>query len=165
MLCCCHWSQHMERKMGGRLMNHHQATASDLSTVLPKIKRRQRICPLIKFHFWHSSGTVFVGIKGEEKNWIHKKICASEAWRHGGGIWVISGLISTYLFDKKRPLRILRSCGPALSISPEVWTKTTGEAAFSQYGPRPWNSLPKGFRLLFERLKTALLSLPSDRFL
>lgn len=91
-----------------------------------------------------------------------------ETWR-----WNLSDLWADFYSSiwQKRPSRTLRSCAPALSISTGVWTKTTGEAAFSQYGPRPWNSLPEGFKVVeivdafWKKAKTALFSLAFDRSL
>ena len=78
----------------------------------------------------------------------------------------LNGLGPSYLSDLSyQPSRILRSSGTGLLIVPRVRTKTHGEAAFSHFGPRLWNSLPEGIRTaetvgVFKgRLKTHLFSL------
>ena len=55
----------------------------------------------------------------------------------------LKGLGPSYLSDmllSYQPSRVLRSSGTGLLIIPRVKTKTYGEAAFSHYGPRLWNS-------------------------
>lgn len=80
----------------------------------------------------------------------------------------LNGLGPTYLSDmllSYQPSRVLRSSGTGLLIIPRVNTKTHGEAAFSHYGPRLWNSLPESIRtaetvdVFKRRLKTHLFGL------
>ena len=80
----------------------------------------------------------------------------------------LNGLGPSYLSDlllSYQPSRTLRSSGTGLLIVPKVRTKTHGEAAFSHYGPRLWNSLPEGVRtaetvdIFKRRLKTHFFSL------
>uniref|UniRef100_A0A672IAL3 Reverse transcriptase domain-containing protein n=1 Tax=Salarias fasciatus TaxID=181472 RepID=A0A672IAL3_SALFA len=79
----------------------------------------------------------------------------------------LNGLAPSYLADlflPYRPSRALRSSGSALLCVPKARTKTHGEAAFSHYGPRLWNSLPENLRTaetvdIFKgRLKTHLFN-------
>ncbi|XP_054864080.1 uncharacterized protein LOC129348233 [Amphiprion ocellaris] len=79
----------------------------------------------------------------------------------------LNGLAPSYLSDlllTYRPSRILRSSGSGLLSIPQARTKTHGEAAFSHYGPRLWNSLPENLRtaetvdIFKRRLKTHLFN-------
>ena len=80
----------------------------------------------------------------------------------------LNSLGPSYLSDlllSYQPSRVLRSSGTGLLIIPRAKTKTHGEAAFSHYGPRLWNSLPEGIRtaetvdVFKRRLKTHLFGL------
>ena len=79
----------------------------------------------------------------------------------------LNGLGPSYLSDlllSYQPSRTLRSSGTGLLTIPRVRTKTHGEAAFSYYGPRLWNSLPENLRaaetvdVFKKRLKTHLFN-------
>ena len=79
----------------------------------------------------------------------------------------LNGLAPSYLSDlllPYRPSRTLRSSGSGLLSLPKARTKTQGEAAFSYFGPRLWNSLPENLKtaetvgIFKKRLKTHLFS-------
>ena len=76
-----------------------------------------------------------------------------------------NGLGPSYLSDLLyQPTRTLRSPGTSLLTIPQVSSKKHGEAAFSCYGPRLWNSLPENLRVaetaevFKKRLKTHLFN-------
>ena len=80
----------------------------------------------------------------------------------------LNGLGPSYLSElllSYQPSRTLRSSGAGLLVVPHTKTKTHGEAAFSHYGPKLWNSLPENIRtaetvdVFKRRLKTHLFSL------
>ena len=86
-------------------------------------------------------------------------------------VFRLNGLGPPYLSDlllPYRPSRTLRSSGTGLLTIPQVRSKTHGEAAFSYYGPRLWNSLPENLRaaetvdVFKKRLKTHLFTLLFD---
>uniref|UniRef100_A0A671UM61 Reverse transcriptase domain-containing protein n=1 Tax=Sparus aurata TaxID=8175 RepID=A0A671UM61_SPAAU len=79
----------------------------------------------------------------------------------------LNGIAPSYLSDlllPYQPSRTLRSSGSGLLSLPKPRTKTHGEAAFSHYGPRLWNSLPENLRsaetvdIFKGRLKTHLFN-------
>lgn len=79
----------------------------------------------------------------------------------------LNGLGPSYLSDLLliyQPSRTLRSSGTGLLTIPQVCSKTHGEAAFSYFGPRLWNSLPENLRaaetvdVFKKRLKTHLFN-------
>ena len=79
----------------------------------------------------------------------------------------LNGLGPSYLSDLLlvyQPPRTLRSSGTGLLTIPQVSSKKHGEAAFSYYGPRLWNSLPENLRVtetaevFKKRLKTHLFN-------
>ena len=79
----------------------------------------------------------------------------------------LNGLGPSYLSDlllSYQPSRTLRSSSTGLLTIPHVRSKTHGEAAFSYYGPRLWNSLPENLRAaetvddFKKRLKTHLFN-------
>jgi len=58
----------------------------------------------------------------------------------------LNGTAPTYISDfltSYQPTRALRSSGADLLTVPKVLHKTSGEAAFSYYAPKLWNTLPR----------------------
>ena len=79
----------------------------------------------------------------------------------------LNGFSRKYLSDLLlvyEPPRAHRSSGAGLLFNPKAGTKTYGEAPFSFYGPRLWNSLPEDLSaagsvgIIKRKLKTYLFS-------
>ena len=131
-------------------ITHLQLLQNSAARVLTRTRKREHITPVLKSLHWLP---VSFRIDFKVLLLIHKSL-------NGLGPSYISELLVPY-----RPSRALRSSNAGLLTVPKPRTKTYGEAAFSFYGPRMWNTLPEELRALEntdifkKRLKTHLFNL------
>ena len=133
-----------------KTINSLQLLQNSAARVLTRTRGREHITPILKSLHWLP---VRFRIDFKVLLLVFKSV-------NNLGPSYLSDLLSPY-----RPPRTLRSSSTGLLTIPRVGSKTHGEAAFSCYGPRLWNSLPVGLRAaetvdIFKRkLKTHLFNL------
>ncbi|XP_073349448.1 uncharacterized protein [Pagrus major] len=130
-------------------LHNLQLLQNSAARVLTKTRGREHITPVLKSLHW-----LPVRFRINFKVLLLVFKCLN-----GLGSSYLSALLLPY-----QPSRTLRSSGAGLLTIPQVRTRTHGEAAFSYYGPRLWNSLPENLRaaenvdVFKKRLKTHLFN-------